>query len=218
VRYNNQVTKTQQKYLKLWLGNLFTFVIRLWISYGFVILILILPPVLQAVSAFAHILTPSSVSAEVRRQAVDQAFRLVIGDQQPQTVFTELEASHLQDVHGIYEAFITVGFYLALCVLATKLFLKKTLPYQYSREQIQLMRWGSRAIIICTLFGLLIFPFFFELFHRLFFPQGNYSFPDNSLLIQSFPISFWGLNFFFLQAGVFTLLQWQLHRAEKRNL
>src|SRR3989338_5239926 len=55
------------------------------------------------------------------------------------------------------------------------------------------------------LFSLTAFDLAFTLFHNLFFPQGNWTFPSDSLLIRTFPLGFFmGMSYkiFLLSLGL----------------
>jgi len=102
---------------------------------------------------------------------------------------TQLEQSHLMDVKIVISQ-VNFIFYLLLfsCLLI--------LLYSYSNRILlkQLFLYGGITTfsLIFLFFLLIIFNFegMFSLFHQVFFPQGNWIFPQNSFLIQTFPLSF----------------------------
>jgi integral membrane protein (TIGR01906 family) len=106
-------------------------------------------------------------------------------------VFSAKEQDHLKDVHWVirivkYLTIISLAWlawitYSKLKTHEGKTFLHKTLLYTaYS---------GVITIMILAILGI-NFTWFFEMFHKIFFPQGNYSFPATSLLIIMFPEGF----------------------------
>lgn len=102
--------------------------------------------------------------------------------------FTALEISHLQDVQKVMRS-VNYLFYLILTLaiilgifLYRQALLSKALFYS--------------SIVSLSLFALIfIFYFFgfsslFTVFHQVFFPQGNWQFSADSLLINTFPFEF----------------------------
>lgn len=103
--------------------------------------------------------------------------------------YTSNELSHLQDVQGVIkgERYVFMGAYLAVILLfwisrKDKIFSQKLLRYGGITT---LMVMG-----IILLFSVVSFKAVFTLFHQLFFPQGNWLFSPDSLLIQTFPLNF----------------------------
>ncbi len=100
--------------------------------------------------------------------------------------YTPQELSHLHDVQQVMQ-WADVVFLLLLLASIALLYHSKTDWKRY-------LRWGGIttvaivSLIILTL--LLSFNTVFTLFHLLFFPQGNWIFPADSLLIQTFPLEF----------------------------
>ncbi len=101
---------------------------------------------------------------------------------------TYLEASHMNDVRILitYSNFILLFSLLICCFLYIYLKKKKQLKLFYYSLKISSI---SITILIIVLFFLSIFNFnwFFNVFHEIFFPQGNWLFPANSKMIQVFP-------------------------------
>ncbi len=121
--------------------------------------------------------------------------------------YTSAEFSHLQDVEKVMsttEYLFLISLLTTLTILGinfhNKLFLKK------------LLRYGGIATLIATgmvlLFLLFAFGSSFTIFHQLFFPQGNWQFPFNSLLIQTFPLDFFisVSKTIFIQALIYGIL------------
>ncbi len=138
--------------------------------------------------------------------------------------YTYSEVSHLQDVRTVMHG-ATVVFYFLILI--------STLIITYSRNNKELLhkffKYGGLAAIVSLSFILFLFVinfnFLFILFHKIFFPQGNWIFPSNSLLIQTFPLSFFikiGLSIFlqtFLYGiGFLVLAYWLRKKAEKNNI
>ena len=100
---------------------------------------------------------------------------------------TTNEISHMENVKKTRE-FVDYLFY--------GLLLGITLILTYYKKEIKkikkLLQYGGITTIIALLvllfFSFSSFNHLFALFHKVFFPQGNWLFPADSLLIQTFPI------------------------------
>jgi integral membrane protein (TIGR01906 family) len=118
------------------------------------------------------------------------ALAFVNGATQNLTInYTNAEISHLQDVKGIItgERFLFIGSYLVV-ILVFALNMKDR-----SFAKKLLRKGGFTTLIVMGIVLLsLIFGFntIFTLFHQVFFPQGNWLFSPDSLLIQTFPLDF----------------------------
>ncbi len=131
--------------------------------------------------------------------------------------YTAEEKSHLQDVQKVMKN-IDLLFYFLLLML--------TLIFTYTRKDRQQLRklflsGGVAAVILLLLLLVVIFVNFnysFTIFHNIFFPQGNWLFSADSLLIKTFPPEFFVKisAFIFLLAGgcgiVFVLIGLLLKR------
>lgn len=103
--------------------------------------------------------------------------------------FTAGEISHLEDVKKVMK-FADYLFYI--------LFLMLSLILTYNRKDkkftLRLLKFGGIGTIVFVLliliFTLVSFNFSFTVFHKIFFPQGNWTFPFDSKLIQTFPLEF----------------------------
>jgi len=115
--------------------------------------------------------------------------------------FNNDEISHLTDVKILLNK-IFILFYCCLTIfliLVLVLYLINRKIYKFLRE-ISLIFLISSSIFI---FLVLLLYFFgnnfsqlFENFHLIFFPQGNWAFPEGSLIITIFPFGFF-YDFFF---------------------
>ena len=138
--------------------------------------------------------------------------------------YTANEISHLVDVQKIMQLYDYV-FYLSLLIVTI-------LITYYKRNKKQLLKLfkcgGITAVgftVIKTLFALFGFNYAFEIFHEILFPQGNWKFPANSLLIKTFPLEFFitlSLKIFFLAivlGSIFISVVFYYHyvRSSKRN-
>jgi len=111
-------------------------------------------------------------------------------------VFTEDEKSHLQDVKNLITGvnYVFYGLLLIEIILFLLLFLT------YRKEIIKFFQIIGFSFMITGLsivmFSLVLYIFsgsfsdMFVKFHLIFFPWGNWQFPDTSILIKMFPEQF----------------------------
>lgn len=113
----------------------------------------------------------------------------VRGDSPLTAILLPEEASHLQDVKSIFSA-VFLLFYIAAAasiILLTYLFLKRR------KDFVNALLYGSiSALAVCILLALLSANFspFFMAFHKIFFPGGNWAFPEGTKLITLFTEEF----------------------------
>jgi integral membrane protein (TIGR01906 family) len=105
--------------------------------------------------------------------------------------FTAEEKSHLEDVRKIINVVKWMGIISLVLLIAAlvRLYILK----DFNQNLKRIFVYGSIAAfaLLVILFVIsLNFPSFFESFHKLLFPQGNYTFPANYLLIKLFPEGF----------------------------
>ena len=102
------------------------------------------------------------------------------------------EASHMRDVRVVLWGFLGVAA-LSAAIVVWKLW----------RDGRSAATWRSIArgglllagfVVVVGAFALIAFGVAFELFHRIFFPGGNWAFSGNSLLIRLYPYEFWQLT------------------------
>jgi len=135
-----------------------------------------------------------------------------------QPFFTEAEQSHMRDVRVVFYGFMVVAVVSAVFVVTLLL-----------RRQRDAARWSAVArggiwlivaMVVIGFFAFFAFDTVFLLFHEIFFPGGNFSFPDNSHLIQLYPEPFWELTAAALGtlAIIGGLLVWFLARRRANTL
>ncbi len=103
--------------------------------------------------------------------------------------YTAAERSHMEDVQKVFNKGNILFWILCLIIVGAFFSIKNNKP-----EIIKILT-KSGIITISTVIIILIavifnFEITFILFHNIFFPQGNWQFPMDSLLIQTFPIQF----------------------------
>lgn len=117
-------------------------------------------------------------------------FRVAIDGRQ---VLNDREVSHMVDVRAVLWGGLALALVAGLLVAVAL----RRARSQASRAGLwRAVTAGARAttigVIAIGAFAVLAFPVFFELFHRLFFSAGTYTFdPATERLVQLFPTEFW---------------------------
>jgi integral membrane protein (TIGR01906 family) len=108
-------------------------------------------------------------------------------------VLEERERSHMRDVRGVF-----AGFFLIAAVAAVGLvvLIAGARRLGHPERAWSAIRTGMRglivAIVVAGVVAAVAFDQLFELFHRLFFPAGSFTFdPRTDRLVQLFPFTFW---------------------------
>ncbi len=105
-------------------------------------------------------------------------------EQKLASILSSSELSHIRDVHNLIAKIpITLFFLLVL----TSFFIKKYQNISFN----EVVKYSIILLLLLIVLGTIAFMPLFVLFHQIFFPQGNWSFPENSILIQLYPDSFW---------------------------
>jgi integral membrane protein (TIGR01906 family) len=108
-------------------------------------------------------------------------------------VLNERERAHMRDVRGVFAGFAVLAVLAAVGLLVA---------YGGARRLGHPERWwsavrnGARGlavgVVVAGLIAFFAFDAAFEIFHRLFFAGGSYSFnPATDRLVQLFPDAFW---------------------------
>ena len=107
-----------------------------------------------------------------------------------QPVFDEGEASHLRDVRRVVLGFAVVVLAAAAIVVASFALVRpRSVFWRAVAGGTKVMGIG---VVALGIFAGVAFDTAFELFHRLFFAPGTYSFdPATERLVQLFPDAFW---------------------------
>jgi integral membrane protein (TIGR01906 family) len=162
------------------------------------------------------------------RQATDAILRdLVVGPPEfdvavaGQPVLNDRERGHMADVRAVFGGF-------AVAALASTL----VLVIAAARSRSSAWRAARRgavglaiALVAVGLVGVFAFEAAFEVFHRLFFAGGSYTFdPRTERLVQLFPQRFWfetsiavGAVALALAAGLAALATWRLREARRAS-
>jgi integral membrane protein (TIGR01906 family) len=114
----------------------------------------------------------------------------VVVDGQP--VLNDRERGHMADVRGVFSAFALVAVVALAVLIGGWRLAKRRAPEAYWRG----IRGGVgllvAGVVVVGAIGLVAFDLAFEIFHRLFFAGGTYTFdPRADRLVQLFPERFW---------------------------
>jgi integral membrane protein (TIGR01906 family) len=105
-------------------------------------------------------------------------------------VLNEREQSHMRDVRTVM-----LGLWL-LAIVSAGVLVAGWLAARRQRAYWSAIRGGgvvlAATVVLIGVFALVAFDVLFELFHRIFFPAGTYTFdPATERLVQLFPYRFW---------------------------
>lgn len=181
--------------------------------------ILWLPGFMHVVADVAYRFEPIQLSALTATSARNRAFEYATrgGGKSDDIYFTSDEVSHLVDVSRLYSP-ISMALNTVAVISWSILFLAVYKSVDFRKAFV----YSSRALV-CLLVTLstclLAFGIFFDTFHRLLFPGGNWAFPADSLLITLFPETFWKLELtsILLLLILVIVLYWILSSSNRRE-
>ena len=109
------------------------------------------------------------------------------------TVLEERERSHMRDVRVVFAGFGLLALVAAVGLLVLVTGAQRMGHPERAWSAISTgMRWLIVAIVVAGVIASVAFDAVFEIFHRLFFPGGTYTFdPRTDHLVQLFPFDFW---------------------------
>ena len=130
--------------------------------------------------------------AQLTRQYVMGRSAVLPLDARDQRGYSASVMAHLRDVRGVMVASLWVSFAATVIMcLALIVCLARNQSVVFTNAGL----WAAGVMLI--LMGLVVgvslvdFSQLFEHFHGLFFAQGSWQFPAESLLIRTFPLQFW---------------------------
>ena len=107
------------------------------------------------------------------------------------SIFMPEERSHLEDVWVIIHWVKAISALSLILLIGVLVHLSRLGGFRENIRRTLIYGAISTLALLAIIFVLsLNFPSFFEGFHRLLFPQGNYTFPAEYLLIKLFPQGF----------------------------
>jgi integral membrane protein (TIGR01906 family) len=120
-------------------------------------------------------------------------------------LFNERELSHMQDVKGVVQPVLWVGYGVWCVMLGLGLWAR--FGGWWSEYKHGIRRGGWLTVGLVVVFGILAgvsFWQFFTVFHALFFTGNSWQFLFTDTLIRLFPMRFWQDTFLF--AGILDVL------------
>jgi integral membrane protein (TIGR01906 family) len=108
-------------------------------------------------------------------------------------VLNERERAHMRDVRGVFAGFAVLAALAAVGLVAAYVGARRL---GHPERAWSAIRSGARGlavgVVVAGLIAFFAFDAAFEIFHRLFFAGGTYSFnPATDRLVQLFPDAFW---------------------------
>jgi len=131
-------------------------------------------------------LLPQLISSDSIKQSSHQTivkYILINQKRSIDQVLTTDELNHITDVKNLVQKLPFIA--LLLIIFLTILYKKLALDISQATKYALII-----LIIILPLIFLLFIPFFIS-FHQILFPEGNWSFPIDSILIQLYPENLW---------------------------
>lgn len=92
---------------------------------------------------------------------------------------------HIKDVKKTLHTITSITVFLSTILFAL------SLKYKPNFDRAKLAKYSMYLLGISSAVAVSFFEPFFIAFHKIFFPQGNWSFPTDSILIQLYPEQFW---------------------------
>lgn len=161
------------------------------VSVWWIFFVIWRPGFVNLLTGVSYRFSPLPVSSDTAMLARERALVYATrgGSGAEDIYFTSREVSHLVDVSRLYTPLsLALNIISALSWSALIIASAKKEPLRRAMRIASLL---LAALIVIFGIALLLFPIFFDAFHQVLFPQGNWSFPANSLLIQIFPEDFW---------------------------
>jgi integral membrane protein (TIGR01906 family) len=108
-------------------------------------------------------------------------------------VLEERERAHMRDVRGVFAGFFLIAGLAAVGLVALVAGARRMGHAGRAWSAISAgMRGLIVAIVVAGVIASVAFDAVFEIFHRLFFPAGSFTFdPRTDHLVQLFPFDFW---------------------------
>ena len=119
-------------------------------------------------------------------------------------VLEERERSHMRDVRTVFAGFyaiaVAAGAALVLLIVGARRAGHPERAWAAIRDG---MRGLAVGVVIAGVIATFFFDAAFEIFHRIFFPSGSYTFdPRTDRLVQLFPFDFWSETTLVLGAAI----------------
>lgn len=155
--------------------------------------------VIKTLQSIAFVSDPPTVGTDISNTATERAYEYSTKSTKTKedVFFSEAEISHLKDVSYVYQV-----SWMTLSILSLVSFSYLIFTLLKKKNLSAKMFLGARNLILFSFLFLLVsslfFTVFFDGFHQLLFPQGNWMFPAGSLLLEIFPETFWRIMLVFI--------------------
>jgi len=174
--------------------RLIDYILLPFFSGSLFFLLLLLPLVYysSAPSFYTHYMDQQwLVVSDISFGYVQNIYMFIQGRDSLDQHFPLAEKSHMEDVKKLFGLTYLVG------IIAGGVFLSILLVFVFQKRFRHIVRWLFRGSLASLLLSFLLilalsidFTATFNLFHGVFFPQGNWSFDASSMLISLFPEGF----------------------------
>lgn len=191
-------------------------------NYDYWVLVLLFPIVLSIASTAIVVKSGALQSALLSTHSSDYASAkqiqqlIISGKFEGYTEFNDAENKHLLDVQSLIQTFefILLGIVVAFAGLA----------WHNRKDFADSAFYGATlSLIFIAIVALFPFEHFFQAFHTILFPQGNYAFPEGSLILQYFPEEYFAANAFWIgtvwaTASIITIIaSYKIRRSKQTH-
>lgn len=194
------------KYMRLILQSLSLVILAFW----WIFFILWQPGFIRFVQNLTYRYTSPQLTSDVIEAATSRAMEYATrgGNLTGDIYFTAAEVAHLQDVSRLYQP-IRLGLGISAVAAATYVIVEMYTKKMRHDSFVWAFRILSSLGVLAAV-SLIFFVTFFLGFHEVLFPQGNWMFAADSMLIRLFPEIFWRLMLgsILIMLTSFTLIYW----------
>jgi integral membrane protein (TIGR01906 family) len=122
-------------------------------------------------------------------------------------VLEERERGHMRDVRTVFAGFAVLALGAAALLVALVAGARRMGHPERAWAAVSSgMRWLIGGIVVAGVISAVAFDALFDIFHKVFFPGGNYTFdPSTDHLVQLFPFAFWSETTIVLGAVIIVL-------------
>jgi integral membrane protein (TIGR01906 family) len=182
------------------------------VMYGALVAVLFVGPEVGSGLGWAHDTIRSYLVAPLAGQGDRLSF------------MTARERSHLRDVKVLFDAAL-VGAVISVVVLGVSGILLRRRPSELRRSTGRVLWYAGigtiAAVALLGLAALLDFGRFWEAFHEVLFPQGNWRFAFDDVLIRIYPTSYFEafvLRWTVVVVVISVLLAWGGRRLSREDV
>jgi integral membrane protein (TIGR01906 family) len=117
------------------------------------------------------------------------------------------ERNHMQDVRQVFSLFYGLAILAGIALVALIIGAGRAGHLERAWRAVATgMRWLAAGVVVAGVIATFFFDAAFEVFHRLFFASGSYTFdPRTDRLVQLFPFDFWSETTIVLGVAILVL-------------